>query len=68
MIGVRECMRECRLNKEASERTASMIMYAAGFEIPPRVEKHPVENECCYSGFEPLTTVAFRVHTHEMGR
>lgn len=27
-----------------------------------------IPNECCYQGHQPLTTFAFRVHTHLLGR
>eukprot|EP00210_Caulerpa_lentillifera_P005706 g5457.t1 len=57
-----------KLSEEASEKTASVLMYASFFSIPPRQNRYPVRNKCCYSGFEPIHTVAFRVHTHELGR
>lgn len=57
-----------RLSKETSEKTASIIQYASAFRIPPKQDNVLVDNECCYSGFEPITTVAFRVHTHTLGR
>jgi len=45
-----------------------MINYASYFTIPPGKPKHPIENQCCYSGFEILKGFAFRVHTHALGR
>ncbi len=48
--------------------SAGMIAYAATFEIPPGKLDHPVENGCCYEGFETLQAFSFRVHTHAMGR
>lgn len=56
------------LSEEASEKTASVLMYASFFVVPPGRDRHPIRNKCCYSGFEPIHTVAFRVHTHELGR
>lgn len=47
---------------------AGMINYASYFTIPPGKAEHPIENQCCYSGFEVLKGFAFRVHTHAMGR
>jgi hypothetical protein len=47
---------------------AGMMTYAVGFSVPPRTKSHLVPNSCCYSGFQPLTGFAFRVHAHALGR
>ena len=38
------------------------------FTIPARQKAYLVPNECCYAGFQALTTFAARVHTHTLGR
>ena len=43
-------------------------MFAAGFTIPARAPDYHVSMSCCYDGTQPLTAVAFRVHTHTLGR
>ena len=43
-------------------------MFASSFTIPARAEDHKVVMECCYEGPQPLNAVAFRVHTHTLGR
>ena len=43
-------------------------MFATGFTIPKRTPSYLVPMECCYDGPQPLTAVAFRVHTHTLGR
>jgi hypothetical protein len=48
--------------------SAGMMMYASYFELPPGKPSHPVNNKCCYSGFEPAHGFAYRVHTHALGR
>lgn len=62
------CSVYCRLSDKASPLTASMLTYVRGFEIPPRKESHLIDNKCCITGFQEITTMAFRVHTHVMGR
>ncbi len=37
-------------------------------QVPPKQKSHLVPNSCCYSGFQPLTGFAFRVHAHALGR
>ena len=37
-------------------------------QVPPHKSSHLVPNSCCYSGFQPLTGFAFRVHAHALGR
>lgn len=56
------------LSKMSAEYTASILVYAPNFMIPPSKPSYLVETECCYNGFEPLTLFAFRVHTHVMGK
>ena len=48
--------------------TAGMLTYASKFSVPPGKASHRVASSCCYAGFEPLHALAFRVHTHELGR
>lgn len=48
--------------------SAGMLSYASYFRIPPHKKQHYVLNNCCYRGFQPLTSFAVRVHTHTMGR
>jgi len=43
-------------------------MFATGFVIPADTPSHHVAMQCCYDGPQPLTAVAFRVHTHTLGR
>lgn len=57
-----------RLTENPVQFSAGLMAFAASFSIPPQKETYPVPNECCYSGFEPLTAFAYRVHTHSMGR
>ncbi|GMH42040.1 hypothetical protein BSKO_09959 [Bryopsis sp. KO-2023] len=57
-----------KLTEKPSPLTASMMAYMVGFEIPPGKKSHLVDNSCCISGFQQVTTMAFRVHTHVMGR
>jgi hypothetical protein len=47
--------------------SGGVISFASGFVIPPQTPSYLVNNECCYSGHEPLTTFAMRVHTHTLG-
>ncbi len=49
-------------------RAAGILMFAAGFTIPARDPDYVVSMECCYDGPQPLTAVAFRTHTHTLGR
>ncbi|KAF6260690.1 PHM/PNGase F domain-containing protein [Scenedesmus sp. NREL 46B-D3] len=48
--------------------SAGLLSYASWFSIPPRKQHFLVQNNCCYRGFQPLTSFAVRVHTHTMGR
>lgn len=57
-----------RMTTKSTPFSAGMINYASYFTIPPGKPKHPIENQCCYSGFEILKGFAFRVHTHALGR
>ena len=57
-----------RMTTKSTPFSAGMINYASYFSIPPGKAQHPVENQCCYSGFETLKGFAFRVHTHALGR
>ncbi|KAA6418001.1 MAG: peptidylglycine alpha-amidating monooxygenase [Trebouxia sp. A1-2] len=57
-----------RMTSKSTPFSAGMINYASYFTIPPGKPKHPIENQCCYSGFEILKGFAFRVHTHALGR
>ncbi len=57
-----------RMTSKSTPFSAGMINYASYFTIPPGKPKHPIENQCCYSGFEVLKGFAFRVHTHALGR
>ena len=57
-----------RMTSKSTPFSAGMINYASYFTIPPGQAKHPIENQCCYSGFEILKGFAFRVHTHALGR
>jgi peptidylamidoglycolate lyase len=43
-------------------------MFASGFVIPANAPNHHVVMQCCYDGPQPLSAVAFRVHTHALGR
>jgi hypothetical protein len=43
-------------------------MFASMFTIPARNPDYHVKMECCYDGPQPLTAVAFRTHTHTLGR
>ena len=43
-------------------------MFASGFVIPAATPSYHVPMQCCYDGPQPLTAVAFRVHTHLLGR
>jgi hypothetical protein len=49
-------------------RAAGILMFASSFVIPAGNEDYHVKAECCYDGPQPLTAVAFRVHTHTLGR
>ena len=49
-------------------KAAGILMFATSFVIPPRTPDFHVAMECCYDGPQPLTAVAFRVHTHALGR
>lgn len=57
-----------RMTRQSTFFSAGMINYAKYFTIPPGKPQHPIENQCCYSGFEILKGFAFRVHTHALGR
>jgi len=57
-----------KLTRAPQPMSAGMMTYAVGFVVPPRKESHLVPNACCYSGFQPLTGFAFRVHAHALGR
>lgn len=48
--------------------SAGLLSYASYFTIPPGKKSYLVQNNCCYRGFQPLTTFAVRVHTHTMGK
>eukprot|EP00878_Enallax_costatus_P000444 GHUV01000535.1.p1 GENE.GHUV01000535.1~~GHUV01000535.1.p1 ORF type:complete len:875 (+),score=241.60 GHUV01000535.1:368-2992(+) len=48
--------------------SAGLLSYASFFSIPPGKKSYLVQNNCCYRGFQPLTTFAVRVHTHTMGK
>ena len=48
--------------------SAGTIAFATSFTIPPGSPSFPVPNECCYTGFEPVTGFGVRVHTHRLGR
>ena len=48
--------------------SAGMQLYSSYFEIPPKSESHLVTSQCCYKGFEAAHGIAFRVHTHGLGR
>lgn len=56
------------LKTEPSKYSTGMITYARMFQIPPHEDSYLINNTCCYSGFESITTMAFRVHTHTLGR
>eukprot|EP00803_Ostreobium_quekettii_P002596 evm.model.scf_760EXC.6 EVM.evm.TU.scf_760EXC.6 scf_760EXC:55513-65279(+) len=56
------------LSTEAYKYSAGMMAYAINFKVPPGKPSHLINNTCCYSGLEPVRTVAFRVHTHWLGR
>lgn len=56
------------MTRQSTPFSAGMINYAKYFTIPPGKPSHPIENQCCYSGFEILKGFAFRVHTHALGR
>lgn len=56
------------LKPHAVPNEAGLITYASNFAIPPGLAKYEVNNECCYNGHQPLTTFAYRVHTHTLGR
>ena len=57
-----------RMTRQSTPFSAGMVNYAQYFTIPPGKPQHPIENQCCYSGFEILKGFAFRVHTHALGR
>lgn len=57
-----------KMTRAPQPRGAGMMMWASGFTVPPRTPSHLVPNRCCYSGFQPLTGFAFRVHAHALGR
>lgn len=48
--------------------SAGVMTYASWFSIPPRTPLYRVPAECCYQGHQALTTIAFRVHAHALGR
>lgn len=56
------------MTRQSTPFSAGMINYASYFTIPPGKPQHPIQNQCCYSGFEILKGFAFRVHTHALGR
>ena len=51
-----------------TRNAAGMLTFASRFAVPPGKPSHRVASACCYAGFEPLHALAFRVHTHELGR
>lgn len=57
-----------RLSERPARYSAGLVAYASSFTIPPGKPAHLVENECCYTGFEPARGFAFRVHAHALGR
>lgn len=57
-----------KLTRAPQPMSAGMLTYAVGFLVPPKKKSHLVPNSCCYSGFQPLTGFAFRVHAHALGR
>lgn len=57
-----------KLTRVPQPMSAGMLTYAVGFVVPPKKKSHLVPNSCCYSGFQPLTGFAFRVHAHALGR
>eukprot|EP00197_Chlamydomonas_leiostraca_P013619 CAMPEP_0202860488 /NCGR_PEP_ID=MMETSP1391-20130828/2163_1 /ASSEMBLY_ACC=CAM_ASM_000867 /TAXON_ID=1034604 /ORGANISM="Chlamydomonas leiostraca, Strain SAG 11-49" /LENGTH=823 /DNA_ID=CAMNT_0049539651 /DNA_START=226 /DNA_END=2694 /DNA_ORIENTATION=+ len=56
------------LHSHATSYAAGLMAYAASFVIPPNTRSTLVDDECCYQGHQQLTTFAFRVHTHVLGR
>lgn len=56
------------LSPKPTPFTAGMLTYASKFAVPNGKPSHRVASSCCYAGFEPLHAMAFRVHTHELGR
>ena len=57
-----------KLTSTPQPMSAGMMTYAVGFVVPAKKKSHLVPNACCYSGFQPLTGFAFRVHAHALGR
>lgn len=57
-----------RFSTHATPMSAGVIAFASLFTIPPGRDEYDVVNHCCYRGYEPINTFAFRVHTHWMGR
>ena len=45
-----------------------ILMFASNCVIPARNPDVRIVTECCYEGPQPLTAVAFRTHTHTLGR
>jgi hypothetical protein len=56
------------LSPRPTRSAAGMLTFASRFAVPPGKPSHLVAASCCYAGFEPLRALAFRVHTHELGR
>jgi hypothetical protein len=56
------------LSPRPTRNAAGMLTFASRFAVPPGKPSHRVASACCYAGFEPLHALAFRVHTHELGR
>ena len=56
------------LSPQPTPYTAGMLTFASNFDVPPGKKSHRVASSCCYAGFEPLHALAYRVHTHELGR
>jgi peptidylamidoglycolate lyase len=52
----------------AKSQPQGILMFASAFTIPARDPDYHVRMECCYDGPQPLSAVAFRVHTHTLGR
>lgn len=50
-------------------RRVRVDVSAVGIASPgPAPMRAQVDAECCYQGHQPLTTFAFRVHAHTLGR
>lgn len=56
------------LSGRLESRQLGMLSFAARFSIPPGQPAYDVSALCCVSGFQPLVPLAYRVHSHELGR